>query len=393
MWKKRAAALLAAVLLCGLLAGCVGKAEKDAEYSGSAELVLTDWMRYISAAEAMYADLDWALSYASAFGSEQDWDALLRARAAVELAAKRIELRVQPAWDAPAEAYDYFTEREADVSFVPVELENFESNRQMLLNSCNTLRQHLMSDVFFRDGLSRTADAAEAEAKINQATLEYLAYSTEYLLMELDDAEWTEKVHESMKDACPRIAAVPADGMTTSEEVQEAALTSLDAISEGTTALSAVAGRSQAELDLMREAFDQRDFDTVMGMFSAIDGLPVQLPDPGWALTEASYYWKEADGSHRFLTEKEDIADPPEGGILRFADTTEDEVAEYLSLLHDRLGLDGERSDGEGGYYDVFFQAGDSVLSVSWTDEGAKIYMMENPVCLAPDWFILANAN
>lgn len=391
MWKKTLTVLLAAVLLCGPLAAC-GGTEKDAERDTYMELILTDWMRCISASEAMYEDLDWAISYITAFGGQPDWDALLSARAAIELAAKRIELREAPEWDAPAEAYEYFMDREIDLSFVRPELENFESDRQSLLTACNMLRQSLMADVFFRDGLPRTADAAGLEAGMDQASLEYLAYSTEYLLMELDDGEWADKVHRSMKEACPRIDAARGSARTV-EEVQEAASGALESISDAVTELAAVAGRSQAELDLIQEYREQGNTDAMLSMFSTIAGLPALLPDPGWELTEAHYYWTDEDGSRRYLTKPEELTAPPESCVLEFSDVTEEELVGYLSLLHDGRGLGGKWSDRENGYYDVFFQAGDSVLTVSWTEKGAAMYMLENPVCLAPDWFILANQN
>lgn len=394
MGKKMLAALLAAVLLCGALAACGGKSEpeRDAEYDTYMDLMLTDWMRYLSASEAMYEDLDWAFSYTAALDGRPDWDALLCARAAVELAAKRIELREAPAWDAPAEAYDYFMGRETDVSFVQPELEKYEANRQMILDSCNALRQNLMFDVFFQDGLSRTVDAAAAKARLIGASLDYLAYSTEYLLMELNDGKWTDKVHESMKEACPRINAI-RDASMTKEDLQEAASSAVEAYSDTLAEYVSVVGRKQAEFDLISEYIAQGDLDAVKAMFSAIDGLPTLLPEPGWELTEAAYYWTNEDGTHRYLTKKEDLTGPPENFVLEFSDVTEEEVIEYISLLHNEIGLDGEWTDCENGYYDVYFQAGDSVFAVSWTEKGATVYMLKNPVCLVPDWFIPADTN
>lgn len=394
MGKKTLAALLAAVLLCGLLMACGGRAEpeRDAEYDTYMELMLTDWMRYLSASEALYADLDWAFSYTAALDGQPNWDTLLCARAAVELAAKRIELREAPAWDAPAEAYDYFMDREVDVSFVQPELENFESNRQTLLNSCNTLRQNLTFDVFFLDGLSRTVDAAAVKARMIETTLDYLAYSTEYLLMELNDGEWMDKVHESMKEACPRINAI-RDASMAKEDVQEAASNAVEAYSDAVTEYVSIIGRNQAESDLISEYIDQGDFAAVTAMFSAIDGLPALLPEPGWELTEATYYWTNEDGTRRYLTKKEDLTGPPENFVLEFSDVTEEEVVEYISQLYHEIGLDGEWKDCENGNYDVYFQTGDSVFAVSWTEKGAAVYMLKNPVCLVPDWFISADAS
>lgn len=393
MRKKTLAVLLAAVLLCGVLMAC-GKAEpeRDAEYDTNMELILTDWMRYISASEAMYEDLDWAITYITDFGEQPNWDKLLCARAAVELAAKRIELRDVPEWDARAEVYDYFMEQEIDVSFVQPEFEGFESERRSLLNTCNMLRQDLMSDVFSLYGLPRTADAATIEGKMNQATLEYLAYSTEYLLMELNDEEWTDKVHQSMKEYCPRVDAIRGDAMT-EEELQEAVSGALDSMSDARDEFAAVVGQSQAELDLVKEYYDQGDLDAIIAMSSDIDGLPKLLPDPGWDLTEATYYWTESDDTRRYLTKPEDLTGPPEGCVMEFSEAPEEEVTEYISVLSDEIGLDAERSDHEDGYYDVIFQAGDSILTVSWTEDGAAIYMLKDPVCLAPGWFVPVHAN
>lgn len=397
MSKKILAALVAAALLCGLLTACGGKenpsgaSEKDTEYDEYIELILTDWMRYISASEAMHEDLDWAISYIAAFGEQPEWSALLSARAAVELAAKRIKLREEPAWDAPKEAYDYFMDREIDVSFVQPELADFEVNRQFLLGTCETLRQSLMNDVFTRDGLPRTVDTAAMNTEHNRASLTYLALTTDYLLLELDDAEWAEKVHKAMQESSPRIDAARDPALTTEEELKEAVSDTLEVISAAVTDLTSLVGRSQAELDLLREYTAQGDTEAIIAMYGTIGGLPTLLTDPGWKLTEAHYYWTNEDGTHRYLTKKEDLTSPPESCILEFSDVTEEEVVEYIYYLHEVLGLDGNWVDGENGYYDVYFRAGDSVLVVSWTEKGAAIYMLENPVCLAPDWFIAAN--
>lgn len=399
MSKKILSALLTAALLCALLTACGGKEnpapsvalEKDTEYGEYIELILTDWMRYISTSEAMYEDLDWAIPYIAALGEQPEWNTLLSARAAIELAAKRIELREEPAWDAPKEAYDYFMDREVDISFVQPELESFEDNRQFLLRTCNLLRQHLMSDVFTLDGLPRTVDTAAMEAEYNRASLTYLAFNTDYLLLELDDAEWTEKVRKAMQEFSPRIDAARDPSLTTEEALENAASDTLDVISAAVTDLASLVGRGQAELDLLREYAARGDTGAITAMYGTIGGLPTLLADPGWELTEACYYWTNEDGTRRYLTKKEDLTGPPEHCILEYSGATEEDVVEYISFLHDVLGLDGSWEDGEDGCYDVNFQAGDSILTVSWTKNGAAIYMLETPVCLAPDWFIAAS--
>ncbi|MDE7261625.1 MAG: hypothetical protein K2N78_06125 [Oscillospiraceae bacterium] len=390
--KKILAILLTAILLCGLLTAC-GEAPTPApkDDNGYTELILTDWMRYISAEEAMYEDLDWAISYITAFGEQPEWSTLLSARAAVELAAKRIERRDEPAWDAPEEAYGYFMDREVDVSFVQPELAGFEGSRQSLLITCETLRQNLMSDVFTRDGLSRTVDTAAIHREENNISLTYLALTTDYLLLQLDDTEWTEKVHESMQEFSPRISAARNPVLTTAEDLENAASDTLESLSAVVTELTSLVGRGQAELDLLREYTVRGDTASILAMYGTIEGLPALLPDPGWDLAEADYFWTDEDGTRRYLTKKEDLTGPPEHCVLEFANVTEDEVVEYISYLYEVLGLNGDWVDGEDGYYNVYFQCGDSVLSVSWTEKGAAIYMLSTPVCLAPEWFIIAN--
>lgn len=395
--KKRMSILLTAILFCGLLTACGAKEaspeeqKRDTGDNGYMELILTDWMRYISAEEAMYEDLDWAISYIAAFGEQPEWNTLVNARAAVELAAKRIELREEPVWDAPEVAYDYFMDREVDVSFVQPELAGFESERQSLLATCQTLRENLMSDVFTQNGLSRTADTAAIHTEENELTLTYLALTTDYLLLQLDDAEWTEKVHGSMQEFSPRIHASRSPALTTGEDLENAVFDTLGSLSAVATEFTSLIGRAQAELDLMQEYIARGDTASIIVRLGSIEGLPTLLPDPGWDLTEASYFWTNEDGTRRYLTKKEDLTSTPEQCVLKFSNVTEEETAQYLSLLYEGLGLSGSRVDGEDGCYDVYFSCGDSVLAISWTGKGAAIYLLENPVCLAPGWFFLAN--
>lgn len=380
-------------LLCGLLVACgkkpdPDKVHPDKVYDEYIEAVLTDWMRYISVQDNMYEDLNWALSYIEAFTNDPDWGALLNARAAVELVMERIELREEPEWSAQEEAYNYFMEREKDVSFIQPELETFEYNRNSMLQTCNMLRYALMADSFLLDGIPRTSDTVATIRGENNSNLRYLALSTSYLLLELNDAEWTEKVRKSMLDFCPQISAVSDPALIEKEQVEAAASDVLDELADLITEKQLLLGRSRADSDLLAEYINQGNDAAIDAMLSNIDGLPTVLPDPGWELASGRYFWTNEDGSRRYLTKKEDLTSPPESCILEYADVTEPEVIEYISLLYHDIGLDGEWVDGENDFYNVYFQAGDSVFVVSWSEEGAAIYMLRNPVCLAPDWFI-----
>lgn len=388
--KKILSFLLAAILFCGLLLTACGKKEPPLDEE-KLELVLTDWMRYISSQEAMYEDLDWAISYIEAFSEQPDWNTLQSARAAVELAAKRIELRDEPAWDAPEEAYRYFMDRGIDVSFIQPELSGFESGRQSMLLTCKTLRENLVNTVFMRDGISRIMDTMAFYEQEHQLSLTYLAINTDYLLLNLNSAEWTEKVYKSMQEASPRIYAARDPGLATAEALEEAAAETMEAYSAILSDRALLVGREQADLDLILAYIERGDTASLLSMYGTIEGLPALLPDPGWDLEEAYYFWDNEDGTRRYLTKKEDLTGPPEHCILEFSDVTEDEVVEYIAYLYEVLGLSGRWVDGENGDYNVYFQCGDSVLAVSWEEKGAAIYMLEDPVCLAPDWFIEAN--
>lgn len=394
MRKRILSVLLMISLLCGLFAAC-GKAsgptgeQKDEKYDEYMEAVLTDWVQSISASEAMYTDLDWALSYIDAFANNQTWDALLNARAAVELVIKRTKLREEPEWAAPEEAYSYFMEQEKDISFVQPELESFEYNRNAMLQTCTMLRYDLMTDAFLLDGIPRIADTVTAERDAKKYNLQYLALSTNYLLLELNDTEWAEKVYRSMRDFCPQIAALREGGPTEKDELEAAVSIALDEYSDLLAEQAFLVGRSQAVTDLLDAYVTQGNHADIAAMCSSIDGLPSVLPDPGWELDSGQYFWTDEDGSHRYLTGTEDLTSPPENCVLNYADVTEPEVLEYIFFLN-HIGLDGERVDGEDGFYSVCFQTGDSDFVVSWTEKGAAIYMLKGPVCLAPDWFVFS---
>lgn len=380
-------------LLCGLLAACGKKPDPvdvhpDKVYDEYIEAILTDWVQYISVMEAMYEDLDWALSYVKAFADNPEWGALLSARAAVELVMKRMELREEPEWLAQEETYNYFVKREKDVSFIQPELEEFEYNRESMLLTCNMLRYHLATDIFLLNGIPEAADITAIMRDEKDNILQYLALSTNYLLLELDDAEWTEKVLKSMRDYCPQIEAASNPFLTEKGQTESAASTVLDELSDLEIQYQIWVGQSQADLDLLTEYINQGNDAAIDAMLSNIDGLPAVLPDPGWELASGQYYWTNEDGSHRYLTKKEELTSPPENCILKYADVTEPEVVEYIYLLHEAIGLNGRWENDGDDFYKVYFQVDDSIFVVSWSEEVAAIYMLKNPVCLAPGWFI-----
>lgn len=392
---KRTLALLTAVLcLCIWLTACGGTAEPEPEEPAGElqeQQLLSDWFDYLFACENLYGDMQWAISYIHEFLETPSWERLQTARMALNTAKLYIEQREKPEETMTAEAYDQFLRQGMDVSFVHPEIGTFQQEKQSALTHCLQLEHGLFQDAFGvreRANLARYTDILQQEF---QQDICYLALSTDNLLLTLGDSDWTQKFRSFIAENCPLISAEQT-GIANSDALYEQASAVLDEIEELRTLQSEELGSARASLNRMEDAMSNGDLETLAANAAPIDGLPLLMPCPDWFDTESAeyyYYWSGNDGTRTYPTEREDLCGTPDGCVITCPGVSLEALLDYRETLAG-VGLECLSTQEEDGVCSVYYEVGGSTIVFSWEADAVQIFMLEEPVCLAPVWYFYA---
>ena len=385
--KKRVFALLLA-LTALLLAGCGGQQKKELPGELTQRL-LSDWFDYLFACENLYGDMQWAISYIERYGETPSWDNLLRARMALYTARQYIRQREKPAETLTAQDYAGCLDTGRDLSFVQPEIGGFAQDKQSALTRCELLWTGLHNAVFTRRQSAALREEAAVYRQIFDCDLRYLALTTNYLLLEIDDGAWQEKFCGFVEENCPLIFAAWGEYVEDSSQLVQLTSDTLDALEALRTRDAALTGRAQANLDLFEDAANSGDWSEVADDIAEIEGLPLPLLCPDWLdaeKMECYYYWNEPDGTRTIPGERGDIPRGADGCLINVPEVDQEAFWAYRDLLaaHGLTAL-AEDTDSQTIYYD--FAGCDFALS--WEEGEAQIFMMEQPACFVPYWYFL----
>lgn len=382
--------LMAVLCLCTLLTACgrTDTPEPEPEKELPEQQLLSDWFDYLLASENLYGDMQWAISYINDFLETPSWEQLQIARMALNTAKLYITQREKPEETMTAEEYDRFLRQGMDVSFVHPEIGTFQQGKQSALTSCLLLEYGLFQDAFGtreREHLALYTDILQREYIQD---IRYLALCTDNLLLTLGDDDWTQKFRSFVEENCPLIAAEQTD-LEDPDALYELASAALDEIEELKTLRSEELGLARASLNRMEDAMANGGLETLAANAAPIDGLPILLPYPEWYDMESAeyyYYWSSSDGSRTYPTEREDLREAPSGCVITCPGVSLEELLDYQDTLA-RVGLECISTQEEDGSCNVYYELGESTFVFSWQEDAVQIFMLEEPICLAPVWY------
>lgn len=397
--KRTIAFLTAVLILCSWLTACggadalgpetedqAGEPENQAEELPEQQL-LSDWFDYLFACENLYGDMQWAISYINDFLETPSWEQLQIARMALNTAKLYIEQREKPEETMTAEEYNQFLQQGMDISFVHPEIGSFQRGKQMALDSCLQLEYGLFQGAF---GVRERANLAQYTNILQQEfqqDIRYLALCTDYLLLTLGDDDWTQKLRSFTTEHCPLIAAEQTD-IDDPEALYESASALLDDEALETMRNEEI-GSARASLNRLEYALANGDLEMIAANVASIDGLPLLLPCPDWYDPESAeyyYYWSESDGNRTYPVEREDIREAPDGCTIICPSVSLESLLDYRDALNE-VGLECLSTQEENGHCNVYYEVGESTFVFTWEEDAVQIFMLEEPICLAPIWY------
>ncbi len=373
--------VLALLPLTGLARNDVGQAVAD------------NWKALLDAKESIYAAKFWSLEYIEVFCKEPTWDNLQRARVAAAAVCLDLMNLDRPACTVSNAQLAALAAKGADVSFIPYEfialIDSLQANADMWHNLMRTLED----EPFWSYGMEYLSKWVPYEKELLHNEIYYTNDTTNYLLLQLEPglaaAFW-----DAMPAAYPTLCALREPWNDSSTALEQRVEDRLDQ-TEGLELRGAQLLSLQTDnVSIIAGCVLSGDWAAVTDQIQPIEGLPVLLPNPNVLDRKHQnnfyFYPGETADSRRLVQVGEDITVLPIGEIMLFTVVPKANFILYTYELEAfsirQVSIAGSLEDE--GPCTLYYLANESFVVLSWEAEQARIYIMDNSACMAPDWFV-----
>ena len=366
-------------------------AEGDSETGALKDRLLSDFFDYLYAQERICGDVLWAEACLEQYDQTRSWDRLLIARAAANAAWSDISSQELPEPCMTADDYYELLLADVDAGFMELSGEDFLSSRTLMENIVLSMMYHLEINVFESNGWENSVQHAKLMRECAEDYLRYCAYTTDWLLKEMDDPARAEYFGAFLTENCPAIASMRPEDLADQEALEAATDQLLTRIEELNGAMAELTGQVNADLYLYADAVESGNATDGLGEIIAIDGLPLLLPYPAWdedlSTRHVTYYWNDEDSSVRVASAGDSLDSAPDGCVMEIPGVSREDLENYRDYL-DSIGVASLMSKEEDGGLTVYYSFAGSQFVFQWARENLTLHMLETPVCFAPVWYI-----
>ena len=383
--------LLFAVSSALLAVFCFAPVSAETGTSDTPEVrFLNDFLGYIYQSEIMYGDVLWALEAFDRFDQERDWESLQLARASLALARKEISGLKLPQQVMTLQDQIDLMQAGIDISFMESIDDQFQGEQTAMSNACVNLHFGIMDNVFLQRQWKIRMRHAAVLKKTVEADIRYLANNVDWVLASLDDEETTKQFTELLAVYCPLVHAYQSEELGTPESIESEAdqiLNQLDAIGlEDAEILGALTNN----LNYFSDILERGELAELGKDMTEISDMPPVLFYPEWFNDRSIYYYWKENG--------EILPDPvpgtvldriPDGCLIKMEGVTQEAFSDYLTEVRE-AGLPYSEIEEDEGKLTAYYEYFDSVFAMIWENGKVSVYMMENPICFVPRWYLPA---
>jgi len=376
-----ALAVVLAIAL-SLFAGC----ERGRDENETA--MLEQWHSYLEVNEQVWSTMFWAYDYAETFCRDNNWDSLLKARAAASAALLGIRTTGAPECTLTQEQCDDLLKRNIEVDVVLTEYESLNTTLQFREDTMNLLATHLNNDVYLDANMEVVRDWLVSSQKYTRLEMEYLWLTTNYLLIQLRGGELWQQWQEEF----PVMASVAPDWQDDPDAVMAAADTLLNTMAEELTRFSGYLGGSEYAYQIVKDAVDTGDLTTLAREINALSGVPGYIPCPAWMPEVVPVYVNlDAETEEPMLISAgEELDQLPSACYISCAGISLENVESYA----DNLTLWGLEPwcdwDEASQMYQILVSSEDANMMLQWTEAETVLYLYDSVGCLMPELYLAA---
>lgn len=392
--KRRLCLAMVLVLALSLCTGCASK-DVNATSTTSAnalenekQLLLDHWTRYLTVKEDIHSRMHWVLDYVDACLADNQWNSLLKARAACNAAAAYLQDYDLPAFTLTQEQCNSLIASGIEVDFVQAEYLNLPTALRQELNSLASLDALLNHDVFLQASWESLSTWSEACRGGLEDLAVYYGLSTNYLLLQLENPE----LWNNFPEQYPTLSQMTAEWEESPDALLEQGNAILNQYEERLAQMSECVGTSEYTLQLVQEALDTQDLTYLIQALHTVENVTCYVPMPNWMLEDyaCTYRVDNLDTKEQeAIVSGQEISSAPSGYYVS-ASATQEEVAQYAQALASYGFSPSAGWKKENGAYQVVLLEENVSLIVEWTEDETVLYMSDPIACLIPELYLIA---
>ena len=355
------------------------------------ESLLSAWESALKVHEVLYSCKSWTLDYVEAFSDDNNWDSLLKARAACLSTKTAFEKTPLPEYSLLQGQYDELQAGGIDAELVKNEYLLISETVRTDIATMRSLDLLLHEEVFYRSVFAEFDTWCRYERSAMEDIAEYYCAATNYLLLQLNMPE----VWEQMPEKFPNLFRHAAQWIPEEEAAVDAATGSLDRYEQQIVEMNAFQGAQEYSHALVKEALETKNLDYLAQEINKMEGVPAYIPIADWLLDDVKYEYLVTDPETQkkvSVRSGEKITSTPSALYVECAGISLEEVQGYAQQLADWELPVAAGWETEGETYHVFTKKEDIALIVEWTEESTTFYMSGSLGCLTTELLLLTQS-
>ena len=335
--------------------------------------IVSDWSAYLWFEEYLYGDMLWALSYIQQFIEEPTWENLQIARAALCTAESYISLREPQEITMTIQDYTMLIQQGYDIAHVPNEMGAVAQDKDSTLTWCTQLKYGLFDEIYWEVTYKNFSNYVANLIQFCEKKIDYIGYTTNYLLAVLEDEELSERLQNFVKENYTYCTQYFPTFLNEIDVIENAGMVTLDELERINSQMELLLGNAIVAVDDLKDFIENQRIDELKEQSVAIQGIPFFLPQVYWEDIEGAtyqYYNNAEDGSMNFLKEQVNKSD-----VIQYK--------EDLALL----GIQALDVVEEENSLTIYYMFQEKSLIMEWKDEVVMMYMLGGEICFAPIWF------
>ena len=396
--------LLAILIISVTLTGCAEKRAEStlnaaqqetkmemSELQQAKSKLLTEWFELLEANEAVYSGMFRIMEYTEAYGQDNSWDSLLKARAVSSAALVAVRQMELPVLNLTEEEISLLTESGVEVNAVQREFEGLTNWHTSKENTASLFCYTLEDDVFMRASVEDAIPAMAAFYR-DYFTLEYryLIQFSNYLLLQTE----SEDIWQLWTSQLPCMAACTDTWYDNTEDLERVTGQLLNEMEALQTQMGSFLGVSKYTLEIVREAVETGDLEALRREINEISGVPGYFPVPGWLPDVIHLYLAEdpENQENRLIRPGEELNSAPSACYISCGEISLEDVEAYGEQLK-LWGMEsyGTWNDAKDAWQ-LLAKSGSSTMMIKWTADETLLYLTEPVGCLIPELYLYAMA-
>ena len=391
--------MLSMLFLLSCLTGCTGTEkpipQQQKEQVGQSDFqqanskLLEELFELLKTNEEVYSNMFRAIGYTEAYGQDNSWASLLKARASASAALVEIRQKELPALDLTEDEIAILMDKGVEVNAVQREFEALQSWLSSKDDTASLFCYTLEDDVFMKASVE-DAIPAMAEFYREYFVLEYryLCCFVNYILIQMDSLDtW-----QLWMNQLPYMATCADVCYHETSELEAATGLIMNEMEALQAQMGSFLGTSEYTLEIVQEAVETGNLDALQREINEMKDVPGYFPIPNWLPDVVNLYFVTdlETQEKRLVNAGEELDTVPSARYISCGSISLDNVTAYGEYLAqwdiETYSTWNEAKDT----WQLLANSGNSTVMIEWTEGETLLYLTEPVGCLIPELYLYA---